>query len=147
MGETEQLTRKRISTYRDLDVYKMAMDGAMRIFEITKMFPREERFSLTDQIRRSSRSVCANICEAWRKRRYKFAFVNKLSDSETEAAETQVWAEFAFRCGYLDKPTFDKLNEHYDKIIGKLVRMIDNPNPWLIANTDDRERRRRKKNR
>jgi len=92
--------RELISSYRDLDVYRIAMDCAIRIFESTKSFPLEERFSLVDQIRRSSRSVCTNIAEAWRKRRYEAAFVSKLSDAETEAAETQVWSEVAFRCGY-----------------------------------------------
>jgi four helix bundle protein len=128
-----------IRSYRELDVYQMAMSGAMRIFELTKGFPAEERFSLVDQIRRSSRSVCANIAEAWRKRRYKAAFVSKLSDAETEAAETQVWLEFAFRCGYLDEQTFSEINRHYDQIIGKLVRMIDNPLPWLIAPVAERK--------
>jgi four helix bundle protein len=128
-----------ICSYRELDVYQMAMNGAMRIFELTKGFPAEERFSLVDQIRRSSRSVCANIAEAWRKRRYKAAFVSKLSDAETEAAETQVWLEFAFRCGYLDEQTFSEINRHYDQIIGKLVRMIDNPLPWLIAPVAERK--------
>ena len=125
--------KEAIRSYRELDVYKMAMDGAMRIFELTKRFPIEERFSLVDQIRRSSRSVCANIAEAWRKRRYEAAFVSKLSDAETEAAETQVWAEIAFRCGYFDEPTFREIHEHYDYIIGKLINMIDNPKPWLIV--------------
>lgn len=125
-----------VKTYRDLDVYKIAMDGAMEIFEITKTFPKEEKYSLIDQIRRSSRSVCANICEAWRKRRYKLAFVSKLSDAETEAAETHVWLEFSLRCRYVDKETFQRLNERYDHIIGKLVRMIDNPDPWLIVRKD-----------
>jgi four helix bundle protein len=131
-----------IRSYRELDVYQMAMNGAMRIFELTKGFPAEERFSLVDQIRRSSRSVCANIAEAWRKRRYKAAFVSKLSDAETEAAETQVWLEFAFRCGYLDEQTFSEINRHYDQIIGKLVRMIDNPLPWLIAPVAEKKSKR-----
>jgi four helix bundle protein len=131
-----------IRSYRELDVYQMAMSGAMRIFELTKGFPAEERFSLVDQIRRSSRSVCANIAEAWRKRRYKAAFVSKLSDAETEAAETQVWLEFAFRCGYLDEQTFSEINRHYDQIIGKLVRMIDNPLPWLIAPVTEKKSKR-----
>jgi four helix bundle protein len=102
MGEPERGMGKRelIGSYRDLDVYRIAMDCAIRIFESTKSFPLEERFSLVDQIRRSSRSVCTNIAEAWRKRRYEAAFVSKLSDAETEAAETQVWSEVAFRCGY-----------------------------------------------
>ena len=131
-----------IRSYRELDVYQMAMSGAMRIFELTKGFPAEERFSLVDQIRRSSRSVCANIAEAWRKRRYKAAFVSKLSDAETEAAETQVWLEFAFRCGYLDEQTFSEINRHYDQIIGKLVRMIDNPLPWSIAPAAEKKSKR-----
>jgi four helix bundle protein len=134
--------RATIRSYRELDVYQMAMSGAMRIFELTKGFPAEERFSLVDQIRRSSRSVCANIAEAWRKRRYKAAFVSKLSDAETEAAETQVWLEFAFRCGYLDEQTFSEINRHYDQIIGKLVRMIDNPLPWLIAPVTEKKSKR-----
>jgi four helix bundle protein len=134
--------RATIRSYRELDVYQMAMSGAMRIFELTKGFPAEERFSLVDQIRRSSRSVCANIAEAWRKRRYKAAFVSKLSDAETEAAETQVWLEFAFRCGYLDEQTFSEINRHYDQIIGKLVRMIDNPLPWLIAPAAEKKSKR-----
>jgi len=135
--------KNRISTYHDLDVYKMAMAGAMRIFETTKNFPGEEQYSLTDQIRRSSRSVCANICEAWRKRRYKLSFVYKLNDAETEAAETPVWAEFAFCCGYIDKLVYQNINKHYDQIIGKLVRMITNPEPWLLPVVGQTEKKRR----
>jgi four helix bundle protein len=127
------MRRELIGSYRDLDVYKMAMEGAIRIFELTTNFPSEERFSLVDQIRRSTRSVCANIEEARRKRRYEAAFVSKLSDAETEAAETQAWAEVAFCCEYWDGETFRSMDEHYDQIIGKLVRMIDNPRPWLIS--------------
>ena len=125
--------RPLISSYRDLDVYKMAMDGSIRLFQMTKLLPSEERFSLVDQVRRSSRSVCANIAEAWRKRRYEAAFVSKLSDAETEAAETQVWAEMAFRCGYWQEQPFQEIDQHYNRIIGKLVQMIDNPRPWLIV--------------
>jgi four helix bundle protein len=125
--------RPLIRSYRDLDVYKLAMDGAVRLFELTKSFPAEERFSLVDQIRRSSRSVCANIGEAWRKRRYEAAFVSRLSDAETEAAETQVWAEVALRCGYLEVASFHEIDDHYNRIIGMLVNMIDNPRPWLIV--------------
>lgn len=121
-----------VNNYKDLDVYKLAIDSAMEIFKITKNFPPEEKYSLIDQIRRSSRSVCANIGESWRKRRYKMAFVSKLSDAETEAAETQVWLEFSLRCKYISKELFDRLYNNYDQIIGKLVRMIDNPDPWLI---------------
>ncbi len=92
-----------IKTHRELDVYRMAFEAAMRIFELTKGFPREEMYSLVDQIRRSSRSVCANLAEAWRRRRYKAAFVSKLNDAEAEAAETQTWINFAVECGYLAK--------------------------------------------
>lgn len=92
-----------IQSFRELRVYVSAMEAAMEIFQISKSFPAEQKYSLTDQIRRSSRSVCANIGEAWRKRRYKAAFIAKLSDSETEACETQIWLEFALRCEYLDE--------------------------------------------
>ncbi len=81
---------KNIRHFRELEVYQLAMEAALTIFKISKNFPVEERYSLIDQIRRSSRSVCANIAEAWRKRRYPNAFVSKLSDAESEAAETQV---------------------------------------------------------
>ena len=143
LGKGSMGQKEPIRAYRDLEVYKMAMDGAVRIYELTRSFPVEERFSLVDQVRRSSRSVCTNIAEAWRKRRYEAAFVSKLSDAETEAAETQVWAEMAFRCGYWQRETFSELDGHYDNIIGKLVRMIDNPRPWLIPNTSSRDRAKR----
>jgi four helix bundle protein len=104
----------------------------MEIFQITKNFPGEEKFSLVDQIRRSSRSVCANIAEGWRKRPYKAAFISKLSDAESEACETQVWIEFANRCGYIDAATADRLDKMYDQIMAQIVKMIDNPDKWLI---------------
>src|SRR5947209_784606 len=104
----------------------------MLIFEFSKSFPREETYSLTDQIRRSSRSVCANIAEAWRKRRYEAHFLSKLSDAETEAAETQVWLEFARECGYASAEAVAELYQAYDEILGMLVRMIGNPAPWLM---------------
>lgn len=91
-----------IRSHEDLEVYQMAFDAAMKIFELSKKFPVEERYSLTDQIRRSSRSVCANLTEAWRKRRYKAAFLAKLNECEAETAETQVWIKFAVKCNYLD---------------------------------------------
>ena len=121
-----------IRHYRELDAYQMGMDAAVRIFEITKRFPPEEKYSLVDQIRRSSRSVCSNIAEAWRKRRYPAAFVSKLSDSEAEAAETQVWLEIALRCGYLSAAEVKDLDQVYDHILGKLVRMIQHPEKWTI---------------
>ncbi len=104
----------------------------MRVFEQSKRFPKEETYSLTDQIRRSSRSVCANLAEAWRKRRYQAAFVSKLSDSETEAAETQVWLEFAVKCGYLGRDDGKQLYVTYDEIIATIVGMINHPETWLL---------------
>src|SRR5687767_11434669 len=101
----------RVENFRDLRDYQAAMDAALEVFQLTKRFPPEERFSLTDQIRRSSRSVCANIGEAWRKRRYRPAFGAKLSDSETEAAETQVWLDVCLRCAYIDAPTHARLDD------------------------------------
>src|SRR5262245_44280772 len=93
----------KIQKHTELDVYKKAFETAMKVFELTRAFPKEETSSLTDQVRRSSRSVCANLAEAWRKRRYQAAFISKLSDAESEAAETQVWIEFAVKCIYLDR--------------------------------------------
>ena len=126
---------KPIRHFRDLDVYQNALATGLRVYELSKKFPVEERYALTDQIRRSSRSVCANIAEAWRKRRYEAAFVSKLSDAETEAAETQVHAEFAFHHGYLSREEFLKVDDAYEKIIGQLVKMIDQPQKWLIRRT------------
>ncbi len=123
---------KPIRHFRDLDVYQNALATGLRVYELSKKFPVEERYALTDQIRRSSRSVCANIAEAWRKRRYEAAFVSKLSDAETEAAETQVHVEFAFHHGYLSREEFLKVDDAYEKIIGQLVKMIDQPQKWLI---------------
>jgi four helix bundle protein len=123
---------KPIRHFRELDVYQNALATGLRVYELSKKFPAEERYALTDQIRRSSRSVCANIAEAWRKRRYEAAFVSKLSDAETEAAETQVHAEFAFHHGYLSREEFLKVDDAYEKIIGQLVKMIDQPQKWLI---------------
>ena len=121
-----------IRDFRELEVYKLAMELAMRLFDLTKDFPKEERYSLTDQIRRSSRSVCANIAEAWRKRRYPNAFISKLNDSEAEAAETQVWLEFAVKCGYLTPAHGAELSTAYDNVLGKLVNMIVHPEQWTI---------------
>jgi four helix bundle protein len=123
---------KRIRVHRELEVYQMAFDAAMEVFEVTKVFPGEETYSLTDQIRRSSRSVCANIAEAWRKRRYQAAFISKLSDAEAEAAETQTWLEFSVRCDYLDAERGRELYQTYDHILGKLVKMMHRPEQWLI---------------
>jgi four helix bundle protein len=125
-----------IKSYRELEVYQLGIKGAVRIFELTKSFPTNERFNLIDQIRRSTRGVCTNIAEAWRKRRYKAAFISKLSDAETEAAETQVHAEIAFRCGYLTDQQFKEIDQFYDQIIGKIIRMIESADSWLIKKKD-----------
>ena len=118
--------------FRDLEVYQGAMSLVMRIFELTKNFPIEERYALTDQVRRSSRSVCANLAEAWRRRRYEAAFVSKLNDSETEAAETQVHIEIAFRHNYLNQETFGELDDACDKILAQIVKMIDQADRWVV---------------
>jgi four helix bundle protein len=110
----------KINSVRELDVYKMAFASAMQIFRLTKTFPVDERYSLTDQMRRSSRSVCSNLAEAWRKRRYRAVFVNKLSDAMQEASETQTWLEFSLACNYIDQKTFDSLLAEYENILGKL---------------------------
>jgi four helix bundle protein len=117
----------KIREHSELDVYKKTFDAAMLIFELSKNFPRD------DQIRRSSRSVCSNLAEAWRKRRYKAAFIAKLSDAEAEAAETQVWIQFAVSCGYLKLSDGDSLTQRYDEIIRMLVAMINRPETWVIS--------------
>lgn len=115
------MVRQSLRSHKDLDVYRTAFDTAMEIFELSKKFPQEERYSLTDQIRRSSRSVCANLAEAWRKRMYQAAFVAKISDCTSEAAETQTWIEFAVRCNYLDREPGREIYKKYDSILGMLV--------------------------
>lgn len=125
----------KIQKHTDLDVYRKAFDVSMTIFQASKSFPKEETYSLTGQIRRSSRSVCANLAEAWRKRRYEAAFIAKLSDSESEAAETQVWLEFAVKCGYLDRDIATPVNQTYEEILRMLVAMITNPQSWIITPT------------
>jgi len=123
----------KIRTHRDLEVYQRAFDAAMKIFDLSKPFPKEETYSLTDPIRRSSRSVCSNLAEAWRKRRYEGAFISKLSDSESEAAETQVWLEFAVKCKYMKRDEAAALYKTYDSILGTLVGMINHPETWVIG--------------
>ena len=113
----------RIDSVRDLKVYKQAFKSAMTIYEISKSFPPEERYSLTDQIRRSSRSVCSNLGEAWRRRRYPAMFVNKLSDSMQEASETQTWLDFCLACTYITKDIFSELDVEYEKILAMLNSM------------------------
>lgn len=122
-----------IRSFRELRVWQNAMDAAMIVFELTKRLPAGERFSLTDQFRRASRSVAANIAEAWRKRRYPAAFVSKLSDAESEASETQTWNEFARRCGYFKQTDASDLDQRYDLILGQLVAMIEKPEDWVVG--------------
>ena len=123
----------KIRSDHELDVYRGAFEAAMQVFELSKEFPKEETYSLTDQIRRASRSVCANLAEAWRKRRYEAAFTAKLSDVESEAAETQVWIEFAVRCNYVDREQAKVLFEAYDRTIATVVGMITHPHTWVIG--------------
>lgn len=106
--------------FRDLEDYRLAFRCAMEVFEITKAFPAEERYALTDQIRRSSRSVCSNLAEGWRKRRYKAVFSNKLTDAMSEASETQTWLEFCHSCRYIGLEVFERLDSAYEQIIGML---------------------------
>jgi len=120
----------KIRSHRELDVYVLSFNTAMRVFEISKGFPREETFSLTDQIRRSSRSVCSNLAEAFRKRKYPKSFVSKLIDAESEAAESQTWLDFCFGCNYISDIEFHELDESFDRIIGKLVNMSLHPENW-----------------
>ena len=121
---------ERIRTHKDLKVYQKAYQSALQIYELTKSFPSEEKYSLTDQIRRSSRSVCANTAEAFRKRRYPKSFVAKLSDSEAEAAEVQVWLDFALSFNYIEKEIHKELFDNYDHVLSQLVLMMNSPEKW-----------------
>ncbi len=122
----------KIRSHEDLEVFKEGFDSAMQILEITKAFPSEERYSMTDQMRRSSRSVCANIAEAFRKRRYAKSFVSKLNDAEAEAAETQTWLEFAASCGYARRELITEIKAKYNRVIGRLVTMSNQPESWSV---------------
>ena len=119
-----------IRTHKELEVYKLAFGAALEIYRISKSFPVEEKYSLTDQVRRSSRSVCANIAEAFRKRRYPKSFVSKLSDAEGEAAETQVWLDFAAEFEYMDIKVCNLLYDKYDHILSQFIIMINSPDKW-----------------
>jgi four helix bundle protein len=123
----------KIQKHTELKGYKKAQDAAKEVFQSSKDFTKEETYLLTDQMRRSSRSVCANLAEAWRKRRYKASFIAKLSDAESEAAETQVWIEFAVKCRYLDRASGTSMYETYDEILRMLVAMISSPESWIIS--------------
>lgn len=118
----------KIYSHKDLEVYKLAME----IFEFSKSFPKEEIYSLTDQIRRSSRSAAVNLPEAWRKRKYPKHFVSNITDSEGEASETQFWLEFSKDCGYISEEIRQRLDKEYDKLLGMLVNMRTNPGQWTL---------------
>ena len=127
-----------VKHFRELRVYREAFESAMQIFEYSKQWPKEERYSLTDQIRRSSRSVCEQIAEAWRKRRYIAHFRSKLTDADSEAAETQSWLEFALRCGTITQAFFDELDAAYEKVSGGLVNMMANADQWCVSSSQVR---------
>jgi four helix bundle protein len=114
-----------IRSFRDLDVYRLSVRDAKRVFVVTKTFPREETYSLTDQIRRSSRAVGSMIAEAWAKRRYPAAFVAKLIDALGEAMETQSWLDHAVTCGYINREDYRQMDAAWQSIGAKLQRMID----------------------
>lgn len=127
-----------IRSFKELRVWQNAMVAAMQVFEFTRKFPAEERYSMTDQFRRATRSVASNIAEAWRKRRYPAAFVSKLSDAESEAAEAQTWTELAMRCRYMTQDDADALNESYEHILAQLVSMIERPEAWVVTSENSR---------
>ncbi len=113
--------------YKDLKVFRLSYKLAMDIFEITKTFPKEERYSLVDQIRRSSRSIPSNISEAWKRRFYPKMFVSKIIDAAGEAGETEVWLDFSKDCGYLPVESYENLSSGYDEVNRMLYGMMDKP--------------------
>jgi four helix bundle protein len=122
----------KIETFKDLIVYQKAYKLAMEIFELSRGFPKEEKYSLTDQIRRSSRSVTSNLAEAWAKRRYEKSFVNKLTDSLGEENETEVWLDYSKDCGYIQKSTHENLITEYLEVKKILISMINSPDKWCF---------------
>ena len=129
----------KVVDYKELRVYRLGFELAMQIFELTRAWPTEERYSLTDQFRRSSRSVCTNIAEAWRKRRYEAAFASKLSDSDAEASETELHLDFALRCGYLSQENHQRLRDCYDHICRQLTKMVEDAPSWCGMSGELRE--------
>jgi len=127
--------KAKITHHWQLEAFQLARDGAQKFFQASKKFPREELYSLTDQGRRASRAVGAMVAEAWRRRKYEAAFVNKLNEAEGEAAETQVWVMHAVDCEYLSKSEARDLHRLYNRILGKLVNMGNRPEPWLLRKT------------
>jgi four helix bundle protein len=118
------------ASFRDLTVYKKAFQLAMEIFEISRTFPKEEKYSLTDQIRRSSRAVCGCIAEAYRKRNYPAYFVSKSSDADMENSETQTWLDFSLACGYVKEEKFKELIQKSEEVGKLLNHMIENPEKY-----------------
>lgn len=126
----------KIRYHWDLDVYQLSVKLAMEKFDASKKFPFEERFSLTDQMRRSSRSISTQIAEAWRRRKYEAVFVHKLSEAEGEGAETQTWLEYAVKCGYLPLKVGRELHATYNLLLGKLANMGNHPEQWVLKRRD-----------
>lgn len=124
-----------ISDFKELRIYKQAFESAMNIFRMSKAWPQHEQYALTDQIRRSSRSICSAIGEAWFKRRYPRHFISKLSDASSEAAETLIWLDFARACGYIDVQTANTLEETYREVLGGLTKMMSQPEKWCISSS------------
>lgn len=119
-----------VKDYRELRVYQSAFEAAMIIYRASRKWPVEERYSLTDQVRRSSRSICSNIAEAWRKRRYPASFVSKLSDADAEAGETLTWLDFAQACEFISEKERKELIDQYEHICAQLVLMMNQSDKW-----------------
>ena len=132
---------KKIQYHWEIDAYKLSVEAAMEIYELSKSFPDEEKYSITDQTplrgfrsnRKSSRSVSAQIAEGWRRRKYRAAFVNKMNEAEGEAAETQVWLEYSVKCEYMSREDGTRLHRKYDEILGKLINMGNHPQQWCLS--------------
>jgi len=117
-------------SFRELEVYRTGLDLVLEVHAFSRTLPNDERYCLADQMRRASRSICSSIAEAWRKRRYSAAFVSKLNDAEAEASEMQCWLDVSKLLGYMDKKTYDKLDERYERIIAQIATMSRNPEKW-----------------
>lgn len=117
-------------SFKDTKLYKLAFEQAMEIYEISKTFPKEETYSLTDQIRRSSRSICANLAEAYRKKRYPAHFISKVTDCDGENSETGVWFDFALECKYITKQKNEEMILRNEEIGRLLNHMINNPDKY-----------------
>ena len=121
---------QKIQYHWQLDVYQLSVEAAMEIYELSKAFP------TTDQIRRASRAISGQIAEGWKRRKYEAAFVNKMNEAEGEAAETQVWLEYAVKCGYISRDNGTRLHKKYDNILGKLINMGNNPEKWVLRSRE-----------